>query len=76
MIEFRRARPEDYPAILDLQNANFVANLSDAERKEGFLSAQFSAEQTAQIAEDMGTMVALVDLTGTAPTSVLSFENA
>lgn len=29
--------------------------------KEGFLSAQFSAEQTAQIAEDLGTMVALVD---------------
>ena len=61
MIEYRRARPEDYSAILQLQDANFIANLSAEEREEGFLSAQFSAEQTAQIAEDLGTMVALVD---------------
>ena len=61
MNEYRRARPQDYSAILQLQNANFIANLSAEEREEGFLSAQFSAEQTAQIAEDLGTMVALVD---------------
>src|SRR6185503_2217889 len=61
MIEYRRALPKDYLTILDLQNANFAANLSDEERKEGFLSAQFSAEQTAQIAEDLGTMVAVID---------------
>ena len=61
MIEYRRAQPNDYPAILNLQNANFVTNLSDEERKEGFLSAQFSAAQTAQIAEDLGTMVAVID---------------
>lgn len=61
LIEYRRARPEDYPAILDLQSANFIANLSAEERKEGFLSAQFTVEQTAQIAEDLGAMVALVD---------------
>jgi hypothetical protein len=60
-IEYRRAKPEDYPAILDLQSANFIANLSDAERKQGFLSAQFTPQQTAQIAEDLGIMVAVVD---------------
>ncbi|MBI2230982.1 MAG: N-acetyltransferase [Deltaproteobacteria bacterium] len=58
---FRRAAPEDYPAILRLQSANYIASLSDEERKEGFLSAQFTLEQTAQIAEDLGTMVAVVD---------------
>ena len=58
---FRRAVPQDYPAILRLQSANYVANLSDEERREGFLSAQFTPEQTAQMAEDLGTMVAVVD---------------
>lgn len=60
-IEYRRARPDDYRAILDLQAANYIANLSLEERKEGFLSAQFSPEQTARIAEDLGIMVAVVD---------------
>ena len=58
---FRRAKPEDYRAILDLQSANFIAKLSEEERLEGFLSAQFTLEQTAQMAEDLGTMVAVVD---------------
>jgi len=61
MIEYRRAQPKDYSVILSLQSANFIANLSEGERKEGFLSAQFTPEQTAQIAEDLGTTVALVD---------------
>jgi hypothetical protein len=60
-IQYRRARPDDYTAILDLQCANYIANLSEEEREQGFLSAQFTREQTAQIAEDLGTMVALVD---------------
>jgi len=60
-IQYRRAKVDDYTAILDLQSANYFANLSEEEREQGFLSAQFTAEQTAQIAEDLGTMVALVD---------------
>jgi predicted GNAT superfamily acetyltransferase len=60
-VAFRRALAIDYPQILKLQSANFIANLAVEERKEGFLSAQFSASQTAEIAEDLGTMVALVD---------------
>ena len=58
---YRRAAPTDYVQILALQNANYIANLSAEERKQGFLSAQFTAEQTAQIAENLGTMVAVVD---------------
>ncbi len=60
-IEYRRAKPEDYPAILHLQSANFIANLGEQERRQGFLSAQFTLEQTGQIAEDLGTMVAAID---------------
>jgi hypothetical protein len=60
-VVFRRARAIDYPQILQLQSANFIANLAAEEREQGFLSAQFSAAQTAQIAEDLGTMVAVVD---------------
>jgi len=59
--EYRQARPEDYDSILRLQSTNYIANLSDEKRKEGFLSAQFTPEQTAAIAEDLGTTVAVVD---------------
>jgi hypothetical protein len=60
-IEYRRAaQPEDYSEILNLQSANFIANLTAEERKQGFLSAQFTPDQTARIAEDLGTTVAVV----------------
>jgi predicted GNAT superfamily acetyltransferase len=64
--EFRRATPEDYSAILRLQSANYIANLSPEERKEGFLSAEFTPGQVAEMAEDLGTTVAVVagDLAG------------
>lgn len=58
---YRRALPADYPAIVRLNEENFIANLSPEERKQGFLSAQFTLAQTARIAEDLGTMVAIVD---------------
>jgi len=61
LVEYRRAEAIDYPHILRLQSANYVANLSEQERQEGFLSAQFTPEQTALIAQDLGTMVAVVD---------------
>jgi predicted GNAT superfamily acetyltransferase len=60
-VSYRRALPRDYAAILNLQSANYIANLSAHEREQGFLSAQFTLEQTAQIAEDLGTIVAVID---------------
>ncbi len=60
-IEYRRAQPEEYLEILDLQSANFIANLTEEERQQGFLSAQFTPQQTARIAQDLGTMVAVLD---------------
>jgi hypothetical protein len=61
LIEYRRAKPAECADILRLQSANYIANLSEEERKTGFLSAEFTPEQTAQIAEDLGTIVAVID---------------
>jgi len=60
-VEYRRAGREDYLAIVRLNEANFIGNLSAEERREGFLSAVFTLEQTAAMAEDLGTTVAVVD---------------
>jgi hypothetical protein len=59
-VVFRLAKPPDYPAILRLQSANFIGNLSPEERREGFLSAEFTSRQVAEMAEDLGTTVAAV----------------
>lgn len=58
---FRQALAADYPAIVELNAANFFANLSEEDRADGFLSALFSLEQTAAMAEDLGTTVVVVD---------------
>jgi predicted GNAT superfamily acetyltransferase len=58
---FTRAKPRDYSAILRLQSANFIGNLSIKEQKEGFLSAEFSSQQVTEIAEDLGTTIAVWD---------------
>ncbi|MGH7927947.1 MAG: hypothetical protein ACREQV_09150 [Candidatus Binatia bacterium] len=60
-VKYRRAIRDHYPDILRLNEANFRANLSPDERKDGFLSAIFSAAQVAAMAEDLGIMVAMID---------------
>ena len=60
-MKYQRALPEHYPAIVELQSANYIGHLSMAERSEGFLSAEFSADQIARMAEDLGIMIALDD---------------
>lgn len=61
VIAYRRAFPQDYPAIVQLNSANFIGNLAEEDRKDGFLSAVFTLEQTAAMAEDLGTTIAIVD---------------
>ena len=56
--QIRRATPNDYPGILRIQSANFVGNMSEEEKREGFLSAEFSSQQIKEMAEDLGIMVA------------------
>ena len=60
-IEYRRAGPEDYAEIVRLQRANYIANLTAEERREGFLSAEFSFEQVAAIASDLGIAIVTMD---------------
>lgn len=57
-VDFRRAEPRDFPAILRIQSANYVGNLAVDARKEGFLSAEFTPEQVAEMAQDLGIVVA------------------
>lgn len=57
-VTFRRAAPEDFPGILRLQSANYIANLPFEERREGFLSAEFTPGQIAEMAVDPGIIVA------------------
>jgi hypothetical protein len=56
---FRSATVDDYPAILRLQSANHIRNLSIDERRQGFLSAEFSPAQVAAMAQDLGITVAV-----------------
>jgi predicted GNAT superfamily acetyltransferase len=60
-IIYRRALAQDYPAIVRLNAANFIANLAEHERADGFLSAVFTLQQVAAMAEDLGITVAIVD---------------
>jgi predicted GNAT superfamily acetyltransferase len=57
-VEFRRATPKDFAAILKIQSANYVGNLPVEERGEGFLSAEFTPEQIAGMARGLGIVVA------------------
>ena len=59
--QYRRAIVGDYSAILRLQSANFIASLSEEEREDGFLSAEFTPRQVREMAEDLGTTIATVD---------------
>jgi len=57
-MKFRRAVLEDVPAILAVQAANFVGNLDDTERNDGFLSVEFTHKQLEEIADNVGIVVA------------------
>ncbi|MCZ6624874.1 MAG: hypothetical protein O7B35_11695 [Deltaproteobacteria bacterium] len=57
-MEFRRARPEDFSAILRLQAANLIGNLKPEDRRDGFLSAEFSHQQIAEMASEIALLVA------------------
>ncbi len=42
---FRRASGTDFDGIVKLQDLNLASNISDNQKKDGFLSAAFSAQQ-------------------------------
>jgi L-amino acid N-acyltransferase YncA len=57
-VEFRRARAEDFSAILELQAANLRGNLSPEDQLEGFLSAEFTRQQLAEMSSGIALLVA------------------
>jgi hypothetical protein len=56
-MEFRRARPEDLPAIVRLQNQNLEWNLDEKARADGFLSTAFSIEQFKEMDREIAVVV-------------------
>ena len=57
----RQARPEDYPAILQLQTQNTPANLSDSQKRQGFIVSSMNEAQLAHINQGIGILVAVED---------------
>jgi hypothetical protein len=60
-LEIRRAMRDDYANILQLEHENYVENVPDPLRKDGFLSAKMSEAQLDRIATDLGIAVAYDD---------------
>jgi hypothetical protein len=61
MVRYRRATARDYSGIVLLNAANFITNLAEEERRDGFLSAIFTEKQIAAMAGELGIMVAVAD---------------
>ena len=57
-MDIGRAGPDDYSEIYELMAANSDRNLSPTDRKKGFLSATFTLRQIADMAADLGILVA------------------
>lgn len=57
-MEIKLAAPADYQAIVALANRCYIGNLSPEEQKGGFLSANFTGEQVAEMVADPGIIVA------------------
>jgi hypothetical protein len=55
---FRRATGRDWPGILALQEANLFENLDAEARRDGFLSARFSAADFARMDHEAAVVVA------------------
>ena len=58
---YRRISGTDYEQVLALQEANLFANLGDEARRNGYLSARFSAEDFARMDQDVAVVVAADD---------------
>jgi len=57
-LDVRLAKREDYLRILDLESRNYIDNVPETERRDGFLSARMTEEQVDRIAQEVGIAVA------------------
>jgi L-amino acid N-acyltransferase YncA len=58
-LTFRRALDEDLAGIHELLERNFAGNLSESQKKDGFLSIRFDGDQLREMADDGIMIVAL-----------------
>jgi Acetyltransferase (GNAT) family len=52
---------DDLPAILRIQSASYIGNLTPEQRAGGFLSAEYTADELLRMAEDVAVLVAVED---------------
>lgn len=76
-MQYRRVREDDYKQIVALQNENLSSNLTEEEKKGGFLSTQFTIEQFRAMDEALGLVVAvdgIETVTGYLAATTLAFN--
>ena len=56
---FRRALNEDLEGVRELLERNLAGNLSESQKKDGFLSVHFTADQLREMADD-GVMIVVL----------------
>jgi len=57
----RQAELKDYPAIIELQNANTPDQLTEEEKKQGFVVSSMTEETLDGINKNLGVLVAIED---------------
>ncbi|MET3537725.1 GNAT family N-acetyltransferase [Chryseobacterium limigenitum] len=57
----RQAEPKDYSAIIELQNANTPDQLTEEEKKQGFVVSSMTEETLDDINKNLGVLVAIED---------------
>lgn len=60
-IVIRQAEPKDYSAIIELQNANTPDQLTEEEKKQGFVVSSMTEETLDGINKNLGVLVAIED---------------
>lgn len=61
LIIVRQAVPNDYSAIIELQNANTPDQLTEEEKKQGFVISSMTEETLDDINKNLGVLVAIED---------------
>lgn len=78
IMHFQKASNADFQGILDLQQKNLAHNLTDLEKKDGFLSVEFTKEQFGVMNTQTGIVICKdkEDILGYLCTSSLEFNKS
>ncbi|WP_114209474.1 acetyltransferase [Acidisarcina polymorpha] len=60
-LSLRFATPKDYSSIIALQRTRYINNLSESERRKGFLSVEMTLQDIDTYANDLGIVIACED---------------